>query len=248
MSEPERAQIEKLELLMEKFKQEGFTPQVKGNSIHSSESIRFYKTYMDIEEWTIDVLVNGLNIPLTGRTGKYEEDNNQSAIRNIVVLREKITKWEQEGKLHQVMKKPKIVSPMSVVEKIDIETGRCKFRPVIDHSRYVNLFIEDKTCKLNDLNYFDPLLDSNMYMTCFDLADMYHHVRLNSRTSDLFGFKIPQEDGSYKYFQFNVLMFGSKPATWITAKLLKPAVNYFRAHGIKCGIFVDDGAMLNTCP
>ena len=43
-------------------------------------------------------------------------------------------------------------------------------------------------------------------------------------------------------------MFGSKPATWITSKLLKPAINYFRSLGICTGIFVDDGAMLNSNP
>ena len=210
-------------------------------------SIHFGQTYLGYDKWTLDVLNNGLDIDLKRPAGKYEEKNNRSAERNMEVLKEKVDTWEKEGKLHKLEQKPKIVSPLSVVEKLDWETGEMKYRPVIDHSRYVNRLIEDRPCKLNDLTYFDPLLTPGMYLTSFDLRSMYHHVKLSDKTKGLFGFKLPDKEG-YTYYQFDVLMFGSKPATWITGKLLNPAINYFRSLGICTGIFVDDGAILNQNP
>ena len=248
MNDDERKHMEDLEELLLRFETEGFTHSKDKNDIHHPDAIRFYKRFCEIDEWTLKVLTYGLDIEVRGRVGQYEDDNNRSARRNMEILRSKVEEWEKAGKLHEVRDKPMIVSPMSVVEKVDWNTGDMKYRPVIDHSRHVNLFIEDKPCKLNDLNYFDPIIEKDMYMTSYDLRSMYHHVKLTDKTKELFGFKIPQEKGGDKYYKFDVLMFGSKPASWVTSKLLKPAVNYFRAHGIKTGIFVDDGALLNINP
>lgn len=247
MTEEEQKHVDNLERLLERFAQEGYKYKEERNDIHDCQSIQFGQNYLKYDQWTVDVLTNGLKINLKRKPGRYEERNNKSATNNMGVLKQKVDTWEREGKLHKVEHKPLIISPMSVVEKLDWMTGETKYRPVIDHSRYVNRLIEDKPCKLNDLAYFDPLWTPQMYMTSFDLRSMYHHVKLTECSKELFGFKLPKEDG-FQYYRFDVLMFGSKPATWITSKLLKPAINYFRSLGICTGIFVDDGAMLNSNP
>ena len=144
LTDEERAHMESLEQLLHKFAQEGYTFAEEDNDIHADQSIKFGLTYLEYDKWTMEVLTKGLKIDLKRKAVRYEERNNRSAVQNMEVLQQKVDTWEKEGKVHKVDHKPFIVSPMLVVEKFDWSSGKIKYRPVIDHSRYVNRHMEDK--------------------------------------------------------------------------------------------------------
>jgi hypothetical protein len=77
---------------------------------------------------------------------------------------------------------------------------------------------------------------------------MYHHLSLDEQTKELFGIEVPQDDGTVKWYVFNKLQFGYKPAVWVMTRLLGSAMNYFRSLAIKAGVFVDDGGNVHKNP
>ena len=64
------------------------------------------------------------------------------------------------------------------------------------------------------------------------------------KAKQYFGFAVPQEGGTVKYYVMDVMPFGYGPAMAVLDLALNPAMNLFRQEAIKTGVFVDDG--LNT--
>jgi hypothetical protein len=163
-------------------------------------------------------------------------------------MRSKFKKWISEGKIERVFKKPRIINPLSLVSKLNGETQTMKHRPVIDQSRHVNNYIPKIKTKLNDLPFFEPFFEKDMYATTYDLEGMFHQLRLTRSTSELFGCALEHEDKKDRYYRFCVLMFGNRDAVRIMTKLMLPAINLFRDMGIKTGVYIDDGMTVNICP
>ena len=243
MSEKEKAHVLRLEGIMEEWDKLGY---VKQTSIHDQKAIEFSKNILKIDDWSLKTLQRGLALDTLRPVPDYREGNNMSAKKNIEVLREKFSEWEAKGKVIEVKQPPRIINPMSVVAKYDGEKKQMKFRPVIDMSRHVNNFIEDKKVKLSDLAYFEPLFEKGSFGVTWDFTAMYHQMKLTKGSADLFGCAVEQEDRSIKYYIFQHLMFGAKPAVFIMTLILKPAMNFLRDNSIRAGIFIDDGMAVNT--
>jgi hypothetical protein len=243
MSVEETEHVQNLNRIMTEWDNDGYSKQ---SSIHDSKAIEFGKKVLKIDEWTEKTLVRGLALDTTRPVPDYFERNNMSARKNMGVLREKFKNWEQNGKVIEVKEPPRIINPLSLVSKYDGGADKMKHRPVIDMSRHVNLLVEDKKVKLNDLAYFEPLFERNAYGVTWDFTSMYHQLKLTKGTAELFGCAVEQEDGSVKFYKFQCLMFGQKAAVHIMTWILKPAMNFLRDQSIKAGIFIDDGMALNT--
>ena len=220
----------------------------QSSSIHAPEAIRFSREILKASPWVLETLKNGLALETTGPVPPYEEPNNKSCTEQLPVMREKFCIWQKEGKIEQVYKKPRIVNPLSLVSKLTGEAQVMKHRPVIDQSRHVNLYIPKIKTKLNDLPFFEPFFEKNMYATTYDMEGMFHQLRLTRSTSELFGCALEQEDKTVKFYRFCVLMFGNKDAVRIMTKLMLPAINLFRDMGIKTGVYIDDGMIVNISP
>ena len=159
---------------------------------------------MKANDWVLETLENGLSLGRgTKFPNEYFEKNNKSAVENMDRLREKFLDYEREGKIERLKERPRICNPLSVVEKGYGENK--KFRPVIDQSRCVNLFLPKEGTKLNDLAFFEPFFEQNAYMCSYDLKAMYHQLRLSEKTKDLFGCSILDENGREIFFRFVVL-------------------------------------------
>ena len=243
MTVAEKQHVLNLKEKMLEWDTEGYTKQ---DTIHSEQAIKFAKEVLHIDDWVEKVLVRGLAIDTIRPVPDYAENNNKSARKNMGILREKFRIWEEQGKVVEVEKPPRIINPMSLVEKYDGEKDEMKYRPVIDMSRHVNLYVEDRKVKLSDLSYFEPMYVKGAYGVTWDFTSMYHQLRLTKGTAELFGCAIEQVDGSFKYYKFKCLMFGQKSAVYIMTMILKPVMNYIRDNAIKAGIFIDDGLAINT--
>jgi hypothetical protein len=210
-------------------------------SIHSAESIRFMETVIGASSDIIKTLKDGLVLDFKRQPGRYIEDNNGSAKRNMTAVREKVDEWVAGGYAEVLTEPAHCCNPLSVVEKYDVMNDKMKLRVVLDMSRHVNNCIEDWPVKLDDLTVAESILEPFDYLTAFDLKNQFFHVQLHPSQKKYFGFALPDTNGVVKYYQFKILVYGCKPAVAIVTKLLKPIKSYLHKFGIKATIYVDDG-------
>ena len=163
---------------MENFSSKGFEPGTGKNDIHAESSVQNFREYMDTDVETVQTLVNGYSVPNKHLLGMYEEQNNKSCIENMDIVRDQVQKWLAKGVVQKVHDKPTIVNPLSVVTKTDYTTDKIKHRVVIDMSRHVNEKMPKYHFIPDSLQYFDPLIEKDMYMTSFDIEAIYHHEKL----------------------------------------------------------------------
>jgi hypothetical protein len=78
-------------------------------------------------------------------------------------------------------------------------------------------------------------------MAAFDLENQFFHVKLWTDAYKFFGFSVPDEDGSDKYYCFTVLVNGFASAVATVTRLIKPITGYLHKKGIRVAIYVDDG-------
>ena len=74
----------------------------------------------------------------------------------------------------------------------------------------------------------------------FDLKSGYHHVDIHQSCWKYLGFRWNNE-GVETYFVFKVLPFGLSSACYFFTKLLCPLLKFWRGHGFKMVVYLDDG-------
>jgi Reverse transcriptase (RNA-dependent DNA polymerase) len=227
--------------IREDFKKRGFILKEGHKSIHDTDSIRFSTEVIGISDWNRDVLENGLKLEFKQEVGKYREQNNQSAVQNMEVLREKVTEWMAEGHVEKITEPAWCCNPMTVAVKYDPVKDETKLRPCIDLSRHVNKLLVPGNVKMDDLSVAEELISQGDYMASFDLANQFFHVQLRPEDRKFFGFALPGKDGIEEFYRFTVMAYGFRTATEVVTRLLRPVKAYLHELGIKLSIFVDDG-------
>ena len=96
------------------------------NSIHNPISIKYYKQELEANQYVITILEQGLKFPFKQLPSDYEKNNNKSARDNEKLLWDKIMEWEQENYVQRVTVKPRCVNPLSVSEKLDLNSKKIK--------------------------------------------------------------------------------------------------------------------------
>ena len=122
---------------------------------------------------------------------------------------------------------------MSVVE------GSNKKRLVIN-LRHLNSFLWKQKFKYEDLRTALLLFEKGDMAFTFDLKSGYHHVDIHESCWKYLGFRWDIED-TETYFVFRVLPFGLSTACYFFTKLLCPLVKFWRGHGFKVVVYLDDG-------
>ena len=69
-----------------------------------------------------------LKFPFKRLPSDYEENNNKSIRDNEKLLWYKIMEWEQENYVQRVTVKPRCGNPLSVSEKLDLNSKKIKQR------------------------------------------------------------------------------------------------------------------------
>ena len=122
---------------------------------------------------------------------------------------------------------------MSVVE------GPNKKRLVIN-LRHLNSFLWKQRFKYEDLRTALLLFEKGDKAFTFDLKSRYHHVDIHQSCWKYLGFRWNIE-GVETYFVFKVLPFGLSSACYFFTKLLRPLVKFWRGHGFRIVVYLDDG-------
>ena len=214
-------------------------------SIHSPTSLKYYKEVLGADKYVMTILEQGLKFPFRDLPVKYEEQNNRSARDNDRLLWDKITEWEAAQYIERVTVKPTCVNPLSVSEKFDLQTKKLKKRVCLDLSRHVNDYMLPTPVKLCNLTQSESLIDKGDYQAGMDLENQYFHVRIHSDHQTYLGCKVKNPDTLVEhYFQFNVMIYGCKPAAAIVTRLSYPIVKHLHGKGVKFSIYMDDGRTL----
>jgi hypothetical protein len=137
---------------------------------------------------------------------------------------------------------------MTVAVQYNATLDTTKYRPCIDLSRHVNPAIARSTVKLDDLTVAEELILPGDFMTSLDMENQYFQIRLHPSMTQYMGFMVPDPDGTPRYYTFQVMAYGCKPAVTIVTRLLRPIKAFLHRFGIKFTIYIDDGRISAATP
>jgi hypothetical protein len=206
------------------------------------ERMDFWKNNLEEDVYAEGVLKDRYKIPVDWKkkSAVYQEEDNKSASENYSFVREEVKRLVESGQVVRWPKRPRCKNPLTVALKRK-EDGTFKKRLVLDLSRCVNLAIEDNSYKMTTLRNALYSTREGDFQFLFDLKSVYHHLRLNPVCYELMGFKVMNEDGTYKFYVYVVLVFGLKVAAQVLGRLLKPVMSYLRQNGVPVDLYIDDG-------
>jgi hypothetical protein len=132
------------------------------------------------------------------------------------------------GAIAKVATKPTCVLPLGVVR------GSKKLRLILD-ARYTNSWCTPDAMSFDTLRTYQQGIHQGDCMISLDFKSGYHHVPLDNRSAQYFGFKWRNE-----YFTFNVLPFGWNVAPAIFNTLSTKVAAFIRQRGIHTLVYLDD--------
>ena len=211
------------------------------DGVHDIRARIFFKNILGADEKVMNLLEKGILIDEKYLPLKYAEANNRSArVRQNFCL-EKTLEYIEKGSISEVGAKPKYINPLSVAEKEDYETGNVKLRLVIDLSRSLNLYQKEKKFKPDELDKLQSIFSKGDFCVTMDLRSAYHHLEINPRVREYFGFQIFDfKLNRFRYFTFNKMPFGFSIAGYLLSRITNPIMRLCRANGIRVGLFIDD--------
>ncbi len=93
-------------------------------------------------------------------------------------VREKVAEWQKQGAVIRLASPAWCTSPLSVVEKLDTQSGTVKKRVVLDLSRHVNKPVKKWNVQMEDLRATEGMREEGDWMAVFDLENQFFHVKL----------------------------------------------------------------------
>ena len=186
---------------------------------------------MGASKFILNVLSFGYRLPFEKQPPAGILSNQASCLQHANFVSDAVRILIDSGSAVE-MEKDQLhcISPLGVVQ------GANKLRLILD-LRQVNVCLAIFRFKLEDIRTAVKLYKKGDQVVTFDLKSGYHHVDVAQEHWKYLGF---QWNG--KYFCFCSLPFGLSSAPCLFNKLVRVMVRYWRASGIKCMMFFDDGS------
>ncbi len=185
-------------------------------------------------EFILDIIKNGYKIPFIQTPDPACFKNNRSALKERDFVEKAISDLLEIGGIVESKRKPKVVNPLTVANK------NSKKRLVLD-LRYVNAHVWREHGKFEDFKIFRSYIEKGSYMFSFDLKSGYHHIDIFNEHWEYLGFSWTGKDGVKRFYVFVVLPFGLCTAGYIFTKVCRVLVKFWRKHGNKVVVYIDDG-------
>ena len=186
---------------------------------------------MGASSWIISILEVGYALPFVTDPPSGFLRNQKSCWKHVQFVDEAVKGLVDCGSAMKVNESElNCVSPLGVVE------GARKLRLILD-LRQVNECLAKFRFKLDDIRMAVKLFQKDDFVVTFDLKSGYHHVDMARDHWKYLGFSWGGE-----FYCFKSLPFGLSTAPYLFNKLVRVMVRYWRAQGIKCMMFFDDGS------
>ena len=210
--------------------------RVPGN-INKPEFRSFWES--DLKPFSTELLRNtisrGYSLPFRSIPPSSNEGNNRSAREDMSFVRAEIYRLESLGCITRVPARPYLVLPLSSVFSK-------KKRLVVDASRALNPYLQDRAVRLQDLRDIPNVLKPGMYQASDDLDSGYWHLAVVPEHRTFLGVSIVDEvSGKDIFFVWNVLFLGVKDAVYIFTLILRPIRAFLSSQGVPNLIYLDDG-------
>ena len=140
-------------------------------SIHNPIYRKFWKETLNASDFIMDIIDEGYKIPLREEPPSAFSDNNRSALNNLDFVKAELDRWCELGVIEEVKERPYIVLPLSLVHSN-------KPRLVVDASRDLNPYVEDRAVKLTTLQKENEGVKAGSFASSSDLDSGYWHVKL----------------------------------------------------------------------
>ena len=205
--------------------------------IGNPEFFNFWKDELKASPFILSTISEGYKFPFKSIPQGGICVNNKSMLQNNDFAIAELLRLESLGCISRVSTQPFLCLPLSVVFSK-------KLRLVVDASRHLNPYLEDRKIKLEDLEVREQIFLKGDFQTKIDLDSGYWHVPLFHGHKKFVGCHFVQKDGSILYWIWNVLFLGIKDAVYIFSKLLVPHKTYLRSLGIRNTIYIDDQSVI----
>jgi hypothetical protein len=131
---------------------------------------------------------------------------------------------------------------LSVAFKVNGDRS-IKRRLVIDLSRWINKFIQDKY-KMS--SFQDALSQSSPgdFQSVYDISKAYHHIHLHPDSYCLVGFCVEDEDGKERFYHYIVVVFRLGPAGQALGQVMRPILRTLADLAIRNLVYVDDSIVI----
>ena len=201
--------------------------------LSNPEFYDFWKNELQASEFVLDTIRNGYKFPFVSEPPPGICRNNKSMLKNKEFAYKELLRLESLGCISRVEEQPYLCLPLSVVYSK-------KLRLVVDGSRHLNPYLEDRKIKLEGLDVGEQLLQQNDFQCKADLDSGYWHLKLFDGHKKYVGVHFECEDGTKLFWVWNTLFLGIKDAVFIFTKILIPHKQYLRNRGIRMMLYIDD--------
>ena len=200
------------------------------------ENADFWLSELQPSSFVSEIVTVGYRLPFIRPPDPIFQLNHKSARENAAFVNATIKELVAGRCVVRCEQCPIVCSPLSVVTK-----AQGKQRLVLD-LRYVNQFLPDRKFKYEGLNLIPSLFCQGDYFAVFDLKSGYHHVDIHEECWPYLGFSWGVGPAR-RWYAFRVLPFGLSTACYVFTKLMRPLVKRWRAMGLRCVVYIDDGIL-----
>ena len=184
--------------------------------------------------FVLNIIKNGYILPFRTTPTRFFAKNNQSSLRHHDFAESEIENCLKKSYITETDHIPFCCNPLTVAE------NNKKLRLVLD-LRHVNPHLKKSKFRYEDLDTVTDILQPNDFFTTFDLVSAYYHINIHPDYHKFLGFHWKFRDGSTRYFQYTVLVFGLSTACYVFTKIMRPLITHWRLKGFKILFYLDDG-------
>lgn len=194
------------------------------------DRIEFWEE-MGASQFVLGILREGFRLPFVAEPEKRIFANHRSCEENTDFVDNAVGDLIRLGCAKEVP-----YEEVWVGSPLGVHTSGTKSRLILD-LRYVNLHLQKMKFKYEDMKLIAQIYEKGDYVVTFDLKSGFHHIEIEESYWKYLGFF-----WGGKWYTFTVLPFGLSVAPWIFTKVTRVLVRYWRADGIRCAMYMDDGS------
>lgn len=174
-------------------------------------------------------VTRGVTIPFVQEPSRCFIGNHKLTEKQRTFVDKEIKELLSTGRVSVAQELPKCVVPVGCVPK------KNKLLRMIIDLRHVNSFCKTPKFRYEDVSFLPQILKPGDKLVTIDLKDGFHHIPVDSQSSQYLGF-----EWKNVIYTWNVCPFGLACSPYFFVKTLRPCVEFLRSKGIRLLCYMDD--------